>query len=218
MTEIVLYGVPVSCFVAKVRIVLEVKGLRYREAPPPDGYGSLAYRALVPAGSVPALLVDGAPLHDSNSILEFLEEIAPDPALLPIDPLDRGYVRSLLGFHDTRLEAAARQLFPVVKSDWRKNPESAEPGLAAIRGALERLEQLIDPTPFVMGPDVSLADLAYPCTLQMAQMLAEEVEQPIKTTDVIGAWVAEVSKIAPVSRSLEITRAAMDDWLAQFRA
>jgi hypothetical protein len=52
MADITLYGVPVSAFVAKVRIVLDMKGMTYTETAPPGGYGSPAYRALVPAGSV----------------------------------------------------------------------------------------------------------------------------------------------------------------------
>ena len=138
MAEITLYGVAVSAFVAKVRIALDAKGLAYDEAAPPDGYGSAAYRVIVPAGSVPGLVVGGRPLHDSNAIVEYLEEIAPAPALLPEDPYDRARARALLGFHDTRLEAAARALFPVVKRDWRAEPEAVAAGVDGIEAALER--------------------------------------------------------------------------------
>ena len=48
--QIILYGIGVSAFVAKVRIVLDLKGLAHEETPPPGGYGSEDYRALVPAG------------------------------------------------------------------------------------------------------------------------------------------------------------------------
>ena len=136
MAEITLYGVAVSVFVAKVRIALDVKGFAYEEAPPPDGYGSPAYRAIVPAGSVPGIVIDGRPLHDSNAIVEYLEEIRPAPALLPADPYDRARARALLGYHDTRLEAAARALFPVVKRDWRAEPETVATGVDGIEAAV----------------------------------------------------------------------------------
>ena len=125
MADVTLYGVAVSAFVAKVRIALDFKGLPYREVPPPGGYGSDDYRAIVPAGSVPGVVIDGRALHDSNAIIEYLEDIIPAPALLPSDPFDRAKARALLGFHDTRLEASARALFPLIKRDWRTEPEAA---------------------------------------------------------------------------------------------
>lgn len=217
MTEIVLYGVPVSAFVAKVRIALDHKGLTYRETPPPEGYGSIAYRAIVPAGSVPGVVIDGRPLHDSNAIVEYLEDITPEPPLLPADPYDRARARALLGFHDTRLEAAARMLFPVVKGDWRAEPGPADAGVAALTAALDRLDVLVDPDPFVFGDTLSIADAAYPTTIQMAQMLAAEVERPLTLPPKIADWTAQVGKVEAVARSLGIARTAMEAWLAGFR-
>ncbi|MEM7524845.1 MAG: glutathione S-transferase N-terminal domain-containing protein [Pseudomonadota bacterium] len=231
MPELHLYGVVVSAFVAKVRIVLDHKGLAYEEASPPGGYGSAAYRALVPAGSVPGLIVDGAPLHDSNAIVEYLDEIAPSPPLLPRDAYDRARARALLGFHDTRLEAAARTLFPVIKSDWRSAPTAAaaaadaaaadaaaaDAGVAAVGTALERLEELIDPAPFVFGAAPSLADLAYPVTLQMAEMLSAELDRPLTLTPKVEAWRAATAALPAVARSLDLTRDAMERWMAGFR-
>lgn len=217
MAEITLYGVAVSAFVAKVRIALDAKGLAYDEAPPPDGYGSAAYRAIVPAGSVPGLVVGGRPLHDSNAIVEYLEEIAPAPALLPADPYDRARARALLGFHDTRLEAAARALFPVVKRDWRAEPEAVAVGVAGIEAALERLCAMIEPAPFVFGARVTIADMAYPVTIQMAEMLAAEMERPLALEPKIDDWRRAASEEPAVARSLAIAGEAMEGWLAGFR-
>ena len=51
---ITLYNVPVSSYGAKVRIILNHKGLEWTE--PADGYGSAAYKQIVPAGTVPAII------------------------------------------------------------------------------------------------------------------------------------------------------------------
>lgn len=55
------------------------------------------YRAVNPARAVPALVLDegGAPLFQSMAIMEYLEEIHPQPALLPSAPRDRARVRAL---------------------------------------------------------------------------------------------------------------------------
>ncbi len=217
MTEITLYGVAVSAFVAKVRIVLDMKGLAHDELPPPGGYGSPEYRAIIPAGSVPGLLIDGQPVHDSNAIIELLEEVAPTPRLMPTDPLARARTRALLGFHDTRLEAAARTIFPLVKRDWRAEPEAVQAGSDAIEAALVRLDEMIAPAPFVNGADPSLADLAYPATIQMAQMMVAEMGGTLAIPSAIRDWNAAVSAIPAVARSLSIAGDAMEVWLAGFR-
>ena len=49
-----------------------------------------------PLGAIPALIVPGhPPLTQSLAILEYLDEVAPDPPLLPAVPLGRARVRSL---------------------------------------------------------------------------------------------------------------------------
>ncbi|MYZ50386.1 maleylacetoacetate isomerase [Rhizobiales bacterium L72] len=57
---------------------------------------SETYRAINPNLSVPALFVDdGAPLVSSLAILDYLEEVHPDPAILPEGPRDRAHARAL---------------------------------------------------------------------------------------------------------------------------
>lgn len=97
-------------------------------------------------------------------------------------------MRALLGFHDTRLEAAARALFPVVKRDWRAEPDAARAGVDGVAAAPERLEALVDPAPFHLGARPTLCDLAYPVTLQMALMLAREVERPLALSAKLAVW------------------------------
>ncbi len=53
------------------------------------------YRALNPDGIVPTLVDGGDVLTQSLAIVEYLEETHPEPALLPRDPLDRAFVRSV---------------------------------------------------------------------------------------------------------------------------
>ena len=129
-----------------------------------------------------SLLMEG-PVSDSNAIIELLEALAPEPRLMPEDPFKAAKVRSLLGFHDTRVEAAARTLFPVIKSDWRANSGPIDTGIAGIEAALERLDTMVAPSPFILGKTPCFADLAYPVTLQMAEIMAAEMEREITVPD-----------------------------------
>ncbi len=83
----------------RLRAALNLKGLEYDyrsyallkgEQRAPD------YLAKNPAGLVPALeLDDGTVLTQSLAIIEYLDEVHPEPPLLPPDPLGRARVRSL---------------------------------------------------------------------------------------------------------------------------
>jgi maleylacetoacetate isomerase len=53
------------------------------------------HRALNPMRELPVLLVDGEPIAQSMSILEYLEETFPSPSLLPQNALDRARVRQM---------------------------------------------------------------------------------------------------------------------------
>jgi maleylpyruvate isomerase len=81
----------------RVRIALNLKALDYadcfhhlrrKEHLAPD------YLALNPQGLLPAFEIRGDVLTQSLAICEYLDEIAPDPALLPSDPVARAQVRA----------------------------------------------------------------------------------------------------------------------------
>jgi maleylpyruvate isomerase len=84
----------------RTRIAMELKGLAYELAPVDLRAGvqhEARYRALNPQGLVPALEVDGGVLTQSMAILEWLEEVHPEPPLLPSDPFKRAEVRAMAG-------------------------------------------------------------------------------------------------------------------------
>jgi maleylacetoacetate isomerase len=84
----------------RVRIALNVKGLAYESVPKHllrDGgeQRKADYLALNPQGLVPGLTYDGAFVSQSLAICEYLEEIQPEPRLLPGSALDRAKIRAM---------------------------------------------------------------------------------------------------------------------------
>ena len=96
----------------RVRIALNLKGMPYTAVPvhlvKDDGqHRSAAYRARNPQALVPAFeLEDGTVLTQSLAIMEYLDEVQPEPALLPADAIGRARVRALA-------QAIACDLHPV---------------------------------------------------------------------------------------------------------
>jgi maleylacetoacetate isomerase len=95
-----LYGYWRSSASYRVRIALECKGLEFEYVPVHlvraggEQY-SPEYRALNPQSRVPALESPDGILTQSMAIMEWLEEVYPEPALLPRSSGERARVRSL---------------------------------------------------------------------------------------------------------------------------
>lgn len=83
----------------RVRIALGYKKLAYESRPVNLLSGEQKtpeYLAENPLGHVPTLHVDGVPYVESVAIMELLEELHPEPALLPKSPQERARVRALV--------------------------------------------------------------------------------------------------------------------------
>jgi maleylacetoacetate isomerase len=83
----------------RVRIALELKGLSYEYVPVhlvKGEHKQAAYASVSPTMLVPTLETDtGERLGQSVAIMEYLEEIQPEPPLLPPEPFGRARVRAL---------------------------------------------------------------------------------------------------------------------------
>lgn len=83
----------------RVRIALNLKRVPY-EALPIDlrtGAQSAAdYKAVNPQGLVPAIEAGGQVITQSTAIMEWLEDVHPQPPLLPADPAGRAAVRAMM--------------------------------------------------------------------------------------------------------------------------
>ena len=97
---LVLYGYWRSSAAYRVRIALNLKGLDYENRPVhlvKDGgeQHASAYAAMNPQQLVPSLCDGERVLTQSLAIMEYLEELHPEPPLLPADARGRARVRAL---------------------------------------------------------------------------------------------------------------------------
>ena len=95
-----LYGYFRSSAAYRARIALNLKGLDYERmiVHLTKGGGEQfapEYRALNPQALVPVLQDDALTLTQSIAMVEYLEEVYPNPPLLPKSPAERARVRSL---------------------------------------------------------------------------------------------------------------------------
>ncbi len=93
-----LHGYFRSSAAFRVRIALNLKGQAFESVPHHLRHGDQrlpSYLALNPQGFVPCLEAGDAVLRQSLAIIEFLDDVFPQPPFLPASPFDRAHVRSL---------------------------------------------------------------------------------------------------------------------------
>lgn len=174
----ILYWMPLSSYSASIRIACALKRLMPELRLPPDGsYRSAAYRAIVPLGTVPALVDGEFVLSESATIVEYLDERFPQPSLLPGTARERARARYLVRFHDLHLEPHVRALFAQLA------PATRDTGLVAARSdeiarKLDLLEDALDRRgPYAIGADPSIVDCAFPATLAIIDAVLPELGQ-----------------------------------------
>jgi maleylacetoacetate isomerase len=99
-SDLILYSYWRSSAAFRVRIALNLKGLRYETRAVSlirDGgeQHSATYAALNPLKLLPTLVDGGLVLTESMAILDYLDETHPQPSLLPADAAGRARVRAL---------------------------------------------------------------------------------------------------------------------------
>lgn len=164
----------------RVRVALNLKGLaateRYVDVDAGEHRGE-AYLKINPLGAVPALVQAGhPPLTQSLAILEFLEELQPEPPLLPRDLHGRARVRSLAGM-------LASDTHPLITPRVRKHLK-ATAGFddAAVRAwmehwfttGLQAFEQRLASEPqtgrYCHGDTVTMADICLASILAVTRL------------------------------------------------
>jgi stringent starvation protein A len=145
-----LYDAARCPYCARVRIVLAEKGIEYEPVPIDlDDRPDWIYEKN-PTGRVPVLEgEDGFVLPESAVIMEYLEELHPEPALLPKDPVERALARVTI----FRFEKEFSTPYYAARRDPANRP--------ALEAALLDLEQALTTRDYLGGVEFGLADIAY---------------------------------------------------------
>ena len=166
-----LHGMHLSNYTAIVRTALTEKGIPFEfvVSVPSQDQG---YLAKSPMGKVPCLETDEGFLAETHPILDYLEELKPEPALLPKAPFARAKVRELVQAMELYIELVARrglgllfgrEVAEEVKASMKKDLPK---GLAAVG-------RLVKFSPWIAGEQFTYADLFGYYTFALGNLLAK---------------------------------------------
>ena len=141
-----------------------------------------------PAGTAPVLeLDDGSYLTESLVIMEYLEELYPEPVMIGTDALSRARTRSVERDIEFAVLLRVIRYVHAHKSPLGlpPNPAVAEQELARLPNGLKRVEARLAENEFVMGAAPSIAD----CTLLAAANFARFADFDLtEGYPNLGAW------------------------------
>jgi len=210
-----LYSGPLSMFGAKAEIAAREKGLRFELVMVPFAMKTLyapkhpEVERINPKRQVPVLVHrqgDGSDLEifDSTQIFEYLEDLAPDPALWPRDLAARARARQLELLSDEVYFPHVIRLMGLQQSPDDPAAVAARDGAAGFCGRLEGM--LADGRAWLAGPDYSYADIAF----FMACIFGDRMGAPIPAAAAhLLAWRTRMTQRPAVRR----VAGAMGRWL-----
>jgi maleylacetoacetate isomerase len=190
-----LYSYFRSSAAYRVRIALNLKGMGFDTIPihlQKDGgiNRKPEYRAINPLMRVPTLKLDsGELLTQSLAIIEYLDEIHPQPPLLPSDPLDRAKVRAMAqliacDIHPLNNVGPLRYLKRELGQDQDKIDAWYHHWVLE---GFDALETMLQPGPYSFGSQVTLADICLVPQVANARRLKVPLERFPKIVSVEAA-------------------------------
>jgi glutathione S-transferase len=199
-----LYHIPLSPFCRKVRLVLAEKKIDVELIEERPWEKRKDFMLMNPAGMVPVLKVDKLVLADSSAICEYLEEVYPEPSLMPDGYAGRAEVRRLSAWFDDKFhrEVTANLLYErvnkKVKQSGYPDSKNVKAGSRNIKFHLDYMTWLLEQRRWLAGDRLTLADFSAAAQLSCLDYI-RDVDWD--RSALVKDWYATI-KSRPAFRSL----------------
>lgn len=181
--SIKIYGFWRSIASFRVRVALRLKGLAFEETPVDILSGDQfkpGYEAVNAERVVPTFIHDGHSIFQSLAIMEYLDDIQPEPRLIPQDARERAYARSLAlmtvaDAHPLVTPRVRNHLAATFGADAKAIEDWGMHWTTEGLATYERLLARRAPAPFALGAEPGLADICIAGHVVTAQYLKMEL-------------------------------------------
>jgi maleylpyruvate isomerase len=152
-----LHLIPYSTNVERVALALAHKGLDAEAVEHADD-DRAAVRELSGQDLVPVIEHDGRVIADSPAILEYLEELQPEPRLYPADPARAAEMRIFVDWFNRVWKRAPNTITFELMGD-APDERKIERHAARLAASLDRFEALLSGRDYLFGDELSAADV-----------------------------------------------------------
>lgn len=178
-----LHGFAVSNYFNMVKLALLEKGVPF-EINTVRGSQTPEFLAISPRGKVPCLETEHGFISETNVILEYIEETQGGQALLPSDPYQRAQVRALAKEIELYIELPARSCYPEVFFGGKVDQAIKDKARDELLGGVAALRRHGHFAPYVAGSEMSIADLMFLYSIDLAGVVARK----LFGVDLLGDW------------------------------
>ncbi len=159
MADLHLYSYQSCPFARRTRMTLIEKGLDFALTEidvrnKPDNFNEIS-----PYGKVPVLLHNGGRIYESAIINEYLDEVFPQPPLMPADPFSKAQARIWMDYCDSRFSDASWRYIRAA-GDQEKLPQAIA-GLEDCFRFIETGLRECGSGPYWLGAGISLVDIQF---------------------------------------------------------
>jgi glutathione S-transferase len=214
-----LCGFPASNYYNKVKLALLEKGIPFEEETVFSA-GTDEFLALSPMGKVPFLRTPDGALAESQAILEYLEDVFPQPALYPGDAMARAKCRELIHVMELYLEWAARRLYPAAFFGGSASEDTRKEVYAALQRGVRAFARSVRFGPYIAGPTLTYADCAAAVHLPLVSSTTKTIygEDVLAGTPGLKDYLAMLGQRPHVQSVNQARKAGMEEFLAYRRA
>ncbi|MDX2214852.1 MAG: glutathione S-transferase family protein [Oculatellaceae cyanobacterium bins.114] len=206
MSELILYGFPVSPYVRSARIALIEKGVNYHFNE--IGFDHLAtdeYVKLNPFRKMPVLQQANFVLYETPAILSYVDEAFDGASLQPADVKARAHMRKWLGIAANVLYPVGvmqlflhRVMFPIMGN--APDETVVATSVEAIASYLDVLERELEHA-FLVSDTLSLADIMTGAMVDYIN-LTKEGAALIQARPKTAVWLSQLSQRASFQQTL----------------
>lgn len=209
-----LYWGSGSPFAWRVMLTLEVKRLPYESRLlefSKEEHKSPGYLKLNPRGKVPTLKDGDFALYESLAIMSYLDRKYSDPPIFGTTPQETGLIWREISETDSYLgEPGAKIVRPVFFGKGLEKTEEIQEAATTIRRELKRIDTTLANSAWLVGAEISAADIAlFPLIQILLRAASKEAAKPLnlgffplaQSYPNIAAWVKRVEAIPGYERT-----------------
>lgn len=203
-----------SPFAWRVLLTLEVKRLTYQSTLLEFSKGehkAPGFLKLNPRGKVPVLKDDEFVLSESLAIMVYLDKKNPEPPLFGTSAQETGLIwRAILEMEAYLVSAGDKLVRPLFFGQGLDETDRIQEAAAAIRRELKRIDTGLDGTTWLVGKQLSAADISlFPLVQMIVRAAGKDSAKPFnfellpldKNFPNVAAWVKRIEALTSYERT-----------------